>query len=88
VKATTIGIQTLADYSVGLKDCQQAFWHHCRGQLCLISIFILIYLLYQKIKNKKISCSRIDMVCTPIYSFSALEGKYLEPATSLHPIKA
>jgi hypothetical protein len=28
------------------------------------------------------------MVCTPIYSFSALEGKYLEPATSLHPIIA
>jgi hypothetical protein len=28
------------------------------------------------------------MICTPIYSFSALEGKYLEPATSLHPIKA
>jgi hypothetical protein len=28
------------------------------------------------------------MVCTPIYSFSALEGKYLEPATSLDPIKA
>jgi hypothetical protein len=28
------------------------------------------------------------MVCTPIYSFSAPEGKYLEPATSLHPIKA
>jgi hypothetical protein len=28
------------------------------------------------------------MVCTPIYSFSALEGKYLEPATSSHPIKA
>jgi hypothetical protein len=28
------------------------------------------------------------MVCTPIYSFSPLEGKYLEPATSLHPIKA
>jgi hypothetical protein len=27
------------------------------------------------------------MVCTPIYSFSALEGKYLEPATSLHPIE-
>jgi hypothetical protein len=27
------------------------------------------------------------MVCTPIYSFSALEGKYLELATSLHPIK-
>jgi hypothetical protein len=24
VKATTIGIRTLADYSVGLKDCQQA----------------------------------------------------------------
>jgi hypothetical protein len=28
------------------------------------------------------------MVGTPIYSFSALEGKYLEPATSLHPIEA
>jgi hypothetical protein len=28
------------------------------------------------------------MVCTHIYSFSALEGKYLEPATSLHPIRA
>jgi hypothetical protein len=28
------------------------------------------------------------MVCTPIYSFSASEGKYLEPATSLHPIEA
>jgi hypothetical protein len=28
------------------------------------------------------------MVCTPIYSFSAPEGKYLEPATSLDPIKA
>jgi hypothetical protein len=30
----------------------------------------------------------MDMVWTPIYSFSALEGKYAEPATSLHPIKA
>jgi hypothetical protein len=28
------------------------------------------------------------MVYTHIYSFSALEGKYLEPATSSHPIKA
>jgi hypothetical protein len=28
------------------------------------------------------------MVCTPIYSFSALNGKYLEPATSSHPIEA
>jgi hypothetical protein len=28
------------------------------------------------------------MVCITIYSFSAPEGKYLEPATSLHPIKA
>jgi hypothetical protein len=28
------------------------------------------------------------MVCTPIYSFSAPEGKYLEPSTSLNPIKA
>jgi hypothetical protein len=37
---------------------------------------------------KKISCSRIDMVCTPIYSFSAPERKYLELATSSHPIKA
>jgi hypothetical protein len=29
VKAATIGIRTLADYSVGLKDRQQAFWCHC-----------------------------------------------------------
>jgi hypothetical protein len=28
------------------------------------------------------------MVCSPIYSFSSLEGKCLEPATSSHPIKA
>jgi hypothetical protein len=28
------------------------------------------------------------MVCTPIYSFSALEGNYLESATSSHPIEA
>jgi hypothetical protein len=28
------------------------------------------------------------MGCSPIYSFSAPEGKYLEPATSSHPIKA
>jgi hypothetical protein len=27
------------------------------------------------------------MVCTPIYYFSALKGKYLEPATSSHPIE-
>jgi hypothetical protein len=35
-----------------------------------------------------ICCSRIDMVCTHIYSFSAPEGKYLEPATSSHHIEA
>jgi hypothetical protein len=28
------------------------------------------------------------MVCTPIYSFSSTEGKYLELSSSLHPIKA
>jgi hypothetical protein len=28
------------------------------------------------------------MVCTPIYSFSATEGKYVEPAMSLQPIEA
>jgi hypothetical protein len=28
------------------------------------------------------------MVCTPIYSFSAPEGKYLKLATSSHPIEA
>jgi hypothetical protein len=28
------------------------------------------------------------MVCTPIYSFLAPEGKYLEPGTSSHPIEA
>jgi hypothetical protein len=28
------------------------------------------------------------MICTPIYSFSTPEGKYLEPAPSSHPIEA
>jgi hypothetical protein len=28
------------------------------------------------------------MVCIPIYSFSAPEGKYMDPSTSLHPIEA
>jgi hypothetical protein len=28
------------------------------------------------------------MVCSPIYYFSAPKGKYLDPATSSHPIKA
>jgi hypothetical protein len=28
------------------------------------------------------------MVCTPIYCFIAPKGKYLEPATSSHPIEA
>jgi hypothetical protein len=28
------------------------------------------------------------MVCTPIYCFSAPKGRYLEPATSSHPIEA
>jgi hypothetical protein len=34
VKAATISIRMLADYSVRLKDHQQAFWHHCQEQLC------------------------------------------------------
>jgi hypothetical protein len=34
VKAATTGIHTLTDYSVGLKDHQQAFWCHCWGELC------------------------------------------------------
>jgi hypothetical protein len=34
LKAAIIGIRTPADYSVGLKDRQQAFWRRCRGQLC------------------------------------------------------
>jgi hypothetical protein len=34
----------------------------------------------------KISSSRVGIVCTPI--FSALKGKYLEPATLSHPIEA
>jgi hypothetical protein len=34
MKAAIIGIHMLADYSIWLKDCQQAFWHRCRGQLC------------------------------------------------------
>jgi hypothetical protein len=31
VKAATIGIHTLADYSIWLKDRYQAFWHRCWG---------------------------------------------------------
>jgi hypothetical protein len=27
------------------------------------------------------------MVCTPIYSFLAPKGKYLESSTSLHPVE-
>jgi hypothetical protein len=34
VKAATIGIRTLAEYSIGLKDHQQAFWHCCQRLLC------------------------------------------------------
>jgi hypothetical protein len=48
----------------------------------------LVFYLNSSFVPKKISCNRIDMVCTPIYSFLALEGKYLEPTTSLHPIEA
>jgi hypothetical protein len=36
VKAT-IGICTLADYSVA-KKCKQAFWRHCRGSQLILSI--------------------------------------------------
>jgi hypothetical protein len=54
-------------------------------QLHLINIF---YLNPSFILKIKISSSRVGMVCTPIYCFSALKGKYLEPATSSHPIEA
>jgi hypothetical protein len=33
----TIGICTLADYSMAVK-CQQAFWHRCRGSQLILSI--------------------------------------------------
>jgi hypothetical protein len=36
----------------------------------------------------KIHSSKVGMVCSPIYYFSAPKGKYLDPATSSHPIKA
>jgi hypothetical protein len=59
----------------------------------LLGIAVLDYYFYLNPsfipkKIKTIICSRIDMVRTPIYSFSTLERKYLEPATSLHPIEA
>jgi hypothetical protein len=56
----------------------------------LPGIAVLDYYLYlnPSLISKKISCSRIDMVYTPIYSFSAPARKYLELATSPHPIKA
>jgi hypothetical protein len=53
------------------------------GRARLVS-FILIRLYIKKITKKY----RVDMVCTLIYYYSAPEGKYLEPATSSHPIEA
>jgi hypothetical protein len=40
VKVATIGFRMLADYSVGLKDCQQAFWRLCRGRLLSYPVFM------------------------------------------------
>jgi hypothetical protein len=46
VKATTIGIHTLANYSVGLKDRQQAFW---RSWVILKDQFYFTFFLLSKI---------------------------------------
>jgi hypothetical protein len=83
VKAATIGIRTLADYSVWLKDHQQTFW-----RCCWDSYARLIFSSRPSFIPRKISCSRIDMVCTHICSFLAPEGKYPEPAASSHLIEA
>jgi hypothetical protein len=34
---TTIGIYTLAHYSIAMK-CQHAFWHRCQGSQLILSI--------------------------------------------------
>jgi hypothetical protein len=34
MKAATIGIRKLVDYSIWIMEHQQAFWRHCRGHLC------------------------------------------------------
>jgi hypothetical protein len=39
------------------------------------------------LKIKISSSSRVGVVCTPIYYFSAPKGKYMDPATSSHPIE-
>jgi hypothetical protein len=69
----------------GLRTTNKLSGTIARDSCARLVSFILIHLLYVKIK---ICCSRIDIVCTPIYSFLASGGKYLEPATALHPIEA
>jgi hypothetical protein len=58
------------NYSIWLKDRQQAFWHRCRGSLCWISIF---YPNPSFILKIKISSSRVDMVYTRILDFFEIE---------------
>jgi hypothetical protein len=71
----------------GLRTTNKLFGTIVGDSCARLVSFILIHLLYVKIKIKN-CCSRIDIVCTPIYSFLASGGKYLEPATALHPIEA
>jgi hypothetical protein len=64
VKAT-IGIYTLADYSVARK-CQQAFWRHCRGSQLILSIYRvnMIQLLNTMSLCRIIFCSVLFVVLT------------------------
>ena len=60
-------------------DRQQAFWRHYRGRCARLT-----NLLSSAIIKKR----DVGMDCIPICRFSALKGKYLEPAISSHPIEA
>jgi hypothetical protein len=64
VKAT-IGICTLADYSMAMK-CQQAFWRHCQGSQLILSICRVnrIQLVNTISLSKIIFCSVLFVVLT------------------------
>jgi hypothetical protein len=62
---STIGICTLADYSVA-KKCQQAFWRHCRGSQLILSIYRVnrIQLVNTNSLCRVIFCSILFVVLT------------------------
>jgi hypothetical protein len=75
----------LVDLSIWLKDHQEAFWCCYLGWLCYINISLSSFRLYT---YKKYQNNMVGMALAPIYYYSALVGKYLELATSSHPIES